>query len=60
MLAMCVCGLSATMPYCDGSHAGTGKKPALVELLENQMVAWCGCGKSGKFPYCDGTHEKMS
>ncbi|HIA01404.1 MAG TPA: CDGSH iron-sulfur domain-containing protein [Myxococcales bacterium] len=57
--ALCLCDLSRDMPYCDGSHSGTGKMPSLVKLTQDETVSWCGCGKSENFPYCDGTHETL-
>ena len=55
----CACGRSRTQPYCDGSHAGTGISPVLVQISEAKTIAWCGCKKSAKAPYCDGTHAKL-
>lgn len=58
--AICACGQSANMPYCDGAHAreNTGKTPSVVTLDADKRVAWCGCGKSANFPYCDGAHNR--
>jgi len=55
---ICACGRSTMLPYCDGSHLGTGIEPAMVNLEEEETVAWCGCGRSGDFPRCDGTHRR--
>ena len=35
----CLCGLSLSQPFCDGSHAGTNIKPLQVHSRKN----W-GCG----------------
>jgi len=56
--AYCACGRSASQPYCDGTHAGTGLAPIVVKLEEAKTVAWCGCRKTGTPPYCDGTHSR--
>jgi CDGSH-type Zn-finger protein len=56
--AICACGRSQMLPYCDGSHFGTNKQPFMVSLDHRQTVKWCGCRKSKKLPYCDGTHER--
>ena len=29
----CACGHSATQPFCDGSHAGTGITPVSIRCL---------------------------
>jgi len=55
--AYCACRCSKNLPYCDGSHKGTGKKPFVVVFEERKSVAICGCGQSGVLPYCDGTHK---
>ena len=57
--AWCACGLSASQPYCDGSHKTTEFKPVIVEIKEQGKVAWCGCKRSGNKPFCDGTHSKL-
>jgi CDGSH-type Zn-finger protein len=57
--AWCACGRSASQPFCDGSHAGTGLGPTVVKIDEQKTVAWCGCKKTGNPPYCDGTHSGL-
>jgi len=56
--AICACGKSDRLPYCDGNHFGSNKQPFMVQLDEPKTVAWCGCRRSGNLPYCDGTHAK--
>jgi len=55
----CACGRSATQPFCDGSHKGTGLTPVLYECRESGTVFLCGCKHTGDRPFCDGTHEGL-
>ncbi|MCB9866504.1 MAG: CDGSH iron-sulfur domain-containing protein [Phycisphaerales bacterium] len=59
--AYCMCGHSANLPYCDGSHSReqTGVGPCVVEITENKRVSICQCHKSANLPFCDGTHKKI-
>jgi len=57
--AWCRCGHSATQPYCDGSHRGTGMAPVVEKITEAKRVAWCGCKHTKTPPYCDGTHSTL-
>jgi CDGSH-type Zn-finger protein len=52
-VAWCSCGRSRYQPYCDGSHAGTGFEPVIVDVPEPARVAWCGCKRTHMPPYCD-------
>jgi CDGSH-type Zn-finger protein len=55
----CVCGRSASQPFCDGSHKGTGLAP-LEYTPETDGAAWfCGCKHTGSKPMCDGTHNRL-
>lgn len=55
--AFCMCGQSKNGPFCDGSHAGTGKRPEVVTFERSKRIYSCGCQQSGKRPYCDGSHN---
>lgn len=55
----CACGRSATQPFCDGSHAGTGLTPVKYECKESCTVFFCGCKQTGDKPFCDGTHAGL-
>ncbi|WP_076791895.1 CDGSH iron-sulfur domain-containing protein [Chlorobium sp. KB01] len=53
----CACSKSKNLPYCDGSHKGSGLHPVKVEIDEEKTVAICSCGLSANPPYCDGSHK---
>lgn len=55
----CACGRSATQPFCDGSHAGTGLTPVKYECRASGTVFLCGCKQTGDRPFCDGTHAGL-
>lgn len=56
----CVCGRSASQPFCDGSHQGTGFEPKRF-LADEDGDAWlCRCKHTANAPYCDGTHKNFS
>jgi CDGSH iron-sulfur domain-containing protein 3 len=56
----CACGRSATQPFCDGSHKGTGLSPVRTEVKEAGRLAWCGCKHSAGGAFCDGTHRTVT
>ena len=60
--AYCQCGLSAQLPYCDGTHSReqAGVRPLVVELVEACSKAICQCHQSSNRPWCDGTHSRLS
>jgi CDGSH iron-sulfur domain-containing protein 3 len=60
--AYCQCGLSAKLPYCDGSHSRyqTGLRPIAAEIAEPGEKAICQCHQSKDRPWCDGTHETLA
>ena len=55
----CQCGKTHTVPFCDGSHAGTGVEPLAFEIKEAGTVAICNCGLTKTPPYCDGSHTSL-
>ena len=55
----CACGRSASQPFCDSSHAGSGIKPLKYEATESKTVQFCGCKHSANRPFCDGSHAKL-
>jgi CDGSH iron-sulfur domain-containing protein 3 len=55
----CSCGRSATQPFCDGSHVGSGMAPIHFQADETKTEYLCGCKHSANKPFCDGTHAKL-
>jgi CDGSH-type Zn-finger protein len=53
----CACGRSQNQPFCDGSHAGTGKLPTPFKAERSEAVNLCGCKQTMDPPFCDGTHN---
>ncbi len=53
----CSCGLSASQPFCDGSHKDTGFTPVRYEAKEDAKVFFCGCKATANKPLCDGSHK---
>lgn len=51
----CSCGLSATQPWCDESHEGTGMEPIEFVAPITAVFHMCGCKQSENKPYCFGT-----
>lgn len=57
--AWCSCGRSATQPFCDGSHSGTGFVPVAFKAERDEDVIFCGCKHTGTGPFCDGAHSNL-
>jgi len=55
----CACGKSASQPFCDGSHKGSGLSPIEFRAETEDLVYFCGCKQSGDKPCCDGTHDTL-
>lgn len=55
----CACGKSATQPFCDGSHKGSGFTPIKFEATATGTAYLCGCKHTGDKPFCDGTHGTL-
>lgn len=55
----CACGRSASQPFCDGSHKGTGILPRKVVPARTEEVLLCGCKHTEGAPFCDGAHTNL-
>ena len=53
----CACGRSATQPFCDGAHKGSGMSPVAYKAEADGTVYFCGCKKTLTKPTCDGSHK---
>lgn len=57
--AYCQCGLSAKLPYCDGSHKQCDDEigPVVCTVDADGKKAVCMCYRTGNSPWCDGSHK---
>ena len=53
----CACGRSATQPFCDGAHKGSGIVPVQYTATASRAVHFCACKATKKAPLCDGSHK---
>ena len=56
----CMCGRSASQPFCDGSHQGTSFTPKPFTADKDGQAFLCQCKQTGNAPYCDGTHSTLA
>ena len=56
----CACGKSATQPFCDGSHKGSGFSPLQFTAPESKKVFFCTCKRTATMPLCDGSHKNLA
>lgn len=55
----CTCGRSASQPFCDGSHKGSGFTPRRWDCERSERKWFCGCKRTGNAPFCDGSHKGL-
>ena len=55
----CACGRSASQPFCDGSHRGSGIVPLAFTADAAETAHLCICKQTGNPPYCDGAHASL-
>jgi CDGSH-type Zn-finger protein len=52
----CSCGRTNRQPFCDSSHAGSGRGPLRYRATGTGPAYFCGCKLTKTPPLCDGSH----
>ncbi len=55
----CSCGRTNRQPFCDSSHAGSGRGPLRYRATETGPTWFCGCKLTKTPPLCDGSHTGL-
>lgn len=55
----CTCGMSASQPFCDGAHKGSGFKSHPFTAEKTGKARLCLCKHTGNKPFCDGAHSNI-
>jgi CDGSH-type Zn-finger protein len=56
----CVCGLSKSQPFCDGSHKAEGLFQPMAWTAPKTGERWlCQCKQTANAPFCDGSHKTL-
>ncbi len=55
----CTCGKSASQPFCDGSHKGSGLAPKPFKAEKDGTAYLCQCKATANAPFCDGSHKAI-
>jgi len=55
----CACGRSQRQPFCDSSHAGSGRGPVRYRAETSETKYFCGCKHTRNPPFCDGSHNNL-
>jgi CDGSH-type Zn-finger protein len=60
MYLWCSCGGTNRQPFCDTSHAGSGRGPLRYRATETGAAWFCGYKLTKTPPLCDGSHKRLS